>query len=133
MNSRTATILVVDDDASVTRAVSRMLRSDGHDVLCASCAAEGLEQLRQFGADVAILDYGLPDFSGLELAARLRVLYPDTVRVLLTGHTSFDIARDAINRGGVYRFVEKPWDETQLRIDVALALEEARRLREVAP
>lgn len=105
---------------------------DGHDVHECLSSADALRELAGASADVVIVDYELPDFDGLELSARLRVLYPQIVRVLLTGSTRFEVARDAINRGGVFRLWTKPWELMQLRIDVALALEEARKIQSLA-
>jgi DNA-binding NtrC family response regulator len=125
-------ILVVQAEGGDTADMARILRTDGHDVRESTSAANALSELASNGADLVIVDYELPDFDGLELSARLRVLYPQMIRVLLTGKTSFEVARDAINRGGVFRLWTKPWDVMQLRIDVAMALEEARKMQSLS-
>jgi response regulator RpfG family c-di-GMP phosphodiesterase len=57
----------------------------------------------------------MPEMSGTEFLARVRQLYPETIRMVLTGYTDLDSVTDAINRGAIYKFLTKPWDDDQLR------------------
>ena len=133
MLSKRHRILVVDDNAHVCAALERLFTRDGHRVVVAKDADEALALLQREPIDLAIIDYDMPGVTGLELAARLKVLYPLMVRMLLTSETDFLVAVEAINRAGVYRYMVKPWDNTKLRITVALALDEAERLRQTGP
>jgi DNA-binding NtrC family response regulator len=128
MSARTARILIVDDDPGIRGALSIELRRAGYEVEMAESPRDALSILERQQFDLALLDHDMPGSTGVELAARLRVLYPRMVRMLLTGRDDFVTAQDAINRGGVYRYILKPWDSTRLHIELALALNEARRL-----
>ena len=57
----------------------------------------------------------MPDMSGTEFFARVRQLYPDTIRIVLTGYTDIESVTGAINRGAIYKFLTKPWDDDLLR------------------
>lgn len=63
----------------------------------------------------------MPEMSGTEFFSRVRQLYPDTIRIVLTGYTDLDSITGAINRGAIHRFLTKPWDDDQLREEVRQA------------
>lgn len=124
-------ILIVDDEANILSSLSRLLRTEDLDVLTAGNAHEGLEKLRSVGgADVVISDNRLPDNSGIEFLVKVRQLFPDTIRILITGFPDLDSAIDAINRGQVYRYIPKPWDSKELKLIVMQALDYFDTLRD---
>ena len=121
------TLLIVDDEPSVLRSLERVLRRDGYHILSATSGAEGLELLARHDVQVIISDQRMPGMSGTEFLCRAWRLYPDTVRILLTGYVDFDALTDAINRGAVLKFLTKPWDNDLLRkhIEDAFRYQEA--------
>lgn len=118
------TILIVDDEKNILSAMSRLLRTDDREIVTAENSHEGLEKLKAIGgADLVISDNRLPDFSGIDFLIKVRQLYPDSLRILITGYPDLESAIHAINRGQVYRFVTKPWDNEELKIIVKQALD----------
>ena len=117
------TLLLVDDEPNILTALKRLFRRDGHKLLSAGSGAEALEMLSQHKVDVIITDQRMPGMTGVELLRRAKTLYPDTIRMVLSGYTELQSVTDAINEGAVYRFLTKPWDDEQLREQVRKAFE----------
>ncbi|MBI5891035.1 MAG: EAL domain-containing protein [Nitrosomonadales bacterium] len=112
------TLLLVDDEESVTAALERLLRHDGYRILRANSGQEGLDVLAQHKVGVVISDQRMPGMSGAEFLTQVKELYPQTIRIVLTGTADLDMAKEAINRGAIYKFFSKPWDNETMRIDV---------------
>ena len=108
-------VLLVDDDPALLRAVARALRDPELEVLTAGSAPEALEVLRRRPIDVLVSDIDMPGVSGLELIAIVRREFPATVRMLLTGAATSDRAIEAINEGEVARFLVKPFERDLFR------------------
>jgi diguanylate cyclase (GGDEF)-like protein/PAS domain S-box-containing protein len=109
------TLMLVDDEPNILNSLSRLLRREGYHIMTAESPAEAFEKLAVHPAQVVISDQRMPTMSGTEFLSRVRQLYPDTVRMVLTGYTDLDSVTGAINRGAVYKFLTKPWDDDQLR------------------
>lgn len=109
------TLLLVDDEENVLRALQRVFRRDGYRVLAASRVQEAFELLASNEVQVIVSDQRMNDVSGTEFLGRVKELYPRTVRLILSGYTDLATVTEAINRGAIYRFLTKPWDEEDLR------------------
>src|SRR5690606_18738389 len=109
------TLLLPDDWANVLRALVRLFRRDGYKVLTASTVREAFDLLASNPVQVIVSDQRMPDMSGTEFLAKVRELYPDTVRMVLSGYTDLATITEAINRGSIYRFLTKPWNDDELR------------------
>jgi len=132
------TLLIVDDEPNILNALSRLLRREGFLILTATSPLEAFEHLAKQPVQVILSDQRMPDMSGTEFFARVRQLYPETIRIVLTGYTDLDSVTGAINRGAIYKFLTKPWDDDQLREEIReafrLAKEKQRDQRErIAP
>jgi len=125
------TILVVDDEKEVATALQRMLVLEEYQVLIAGSAAEGFELLANNQVSVIISDQRMPVMTGTEFLSRVKELYPDTVRIILTAHADLNSVTDAINRGAIYKFLNKPWSDDDIRktIDEAFKLRASLTLR----
>jgi two-component system, probable response regulator PhcQ len=127
-------ILVVDDEPHVTQAMKRLLFKEGFEVLTAQSAEEALGLLAQKPIDVVISDEKMPGMSGSDFLALVYNKYPETVRIILTGHADLDMALKAINQGQIYRFLIKPVNEIELKAAIRQAIQhhelitESRRL-----
>jgi diguanylate cyclase (GGDEF)-like protein len=111
-------LLLVDDEENITASLMRLLRHDGYQVLTANSAKAALEILQQYPAGVVVTDQRMPEMTGVELLTQVKNLYPNTVRIVLTGYTDLETVTDAINRGAVYKFLAKPWDDNVLRANI---------------
>ena len=117
-------ILVVDDEASILNSLGRILRADEREIHTAGSAPEALEKLKSLhGLDLVISDNKLPDISGIDFLIKVKQLYPETIRILITGYPDLDSAIRAINNGQVYRFITKPWENEELRLIIKQALD----------
>ena len=115
------TLLLVDDEENVLNALKRLLRQDGYRILTASSAAEGFELLALNPVHIIISDQRMPQMSGIEFLDKVKEMYPDTFRIVLSGYTDTDTIMDAINRSALYRFFTKPWDSNVLRENIRAA------------
>ena len=117
-------ILCVDDEQNVLRSLTRLFLDAPYEILTASSGAEGLLILDQSGTvPVVVSDYRMPGMNGVEFLSEVRKRWPETVRIVLSGYADTGAIVSAINEGQIYRFVAKPWNDDELRITVANALE----------
>lgn len=117
------TLLLVDDEQNILSALTRLFRRDGYRVLTANGGAEGLALLAENKVGVILSDQRMPEMSGSEFLSQVTALYPDTVRIMLSGYTDLASVTDAINRGAIYKFLTKPWEDDLLRDNVRQAFE----------
>ena len=121
-------ILIVDDEPSNLRALERLFRAE-YDVLIAGSGADALSLLEHHDMALLIADQRMPEMSGVELMQRTARLRPHMVRILLTGYTDTDSLIEAINSGHVYKYITKPWNNDDLLLTVARALEHYETLK----
>jgi diguanylate cyclase (GGDEF)-like protein/PAS domain S-box-containing protein len=113
------TLLLVDDDDRVLSSLKRLLRRDGYEILCATSGREALELMAEHPVCVIISDARMPEMQGTELLRCVRGLYPNVVRIMLSGYAELQAVTDAVNEGAVYKFLTKPWNDGLLREHVA--------------
>ncbi len=122
-------ILVVDDDAPTREALATGLKKLGHDLHLAATGTDALEEVRRHPVDLAIIDLKLPDMSGTELFGALRILRPEAIAIMISGHATVDEAISALKRG-IYDFITKDFRMGELRKVVSKALETQKLLVE---
>jgi EAL domain-containing protein (putative c-di-GMP-specific phosphodiesterase class I)/CheY-like chemotaxis protein len=122
-------LLLVDDEENVLRSLVRVFRRDGYRVLTATKVEEAFQILAREPVQVIVSDQRMPGTSGTEFLSRVKEMYPHTVRMVLSGYTDLTTVTDAINRGAIYRFLTKPWDDEELRGQVRDAFRAAKRGR----
>ena len=129
-NEEQLTLLLVDDEPGILNALKRLLRREGYRILCAESGAQGLELLATHVVQVIVSDQRMPAMTGTEFLSRVKDLYPDTVRLVLSGYSELNTLTDAINKGAIYRFLSKPWDDEKLKQEVLLAFRHYRETRQ---
>lgn len=111
-------ILFVDDEPHILKALTRLFMDDGYEIHTMDSPMAALDMLKQTGVDVVISDQRMPEMSGTAFLERVRQLHPDSVRMILTGYADYQAAKDAINNGNVYRLINKPWNDDELKLAV---------------
>jgi len=118
-----AKIVVVDDEPQVLDSVRRVLDGDFYEVLTATSAAEAFLLMERSPAEVIIADYRMPEMNGVQFLKEILRKWPDTVRIILSGYADIQSVIDAINDGQIHKFITKPWDNRELHITIANAVE----------
>ncbi len=117
-------IVVVDDEKIVTSAFSTLLKVEGFsDVHFFNSPKEALSFLKDCMPDLVISDFLMPEMNGLEFLTEVKKMYPEVSRILLTGYADKENAIRAINEVGLYRYIEKPWDNDDLIINIKNGIE----------
>lgn len=120
-------IVCVDDEAGVLETLKEQLSetfSQTHEILTAISAEEALELIDEITSsneivELIITDQVMPGMKGDEFLAHIQPKLPDTIKILLTGQAGLDSAINAINKGGLNRYIEKPWNIKSLREDIS--------------
>jgi len=107
-------VLFVDDEENVLSTVNRLFADAGIKVLSAVSAREALDFFSEQEIAVIVSDIKTPGFQETDLLSEIRQLSPDTLKILMTERVDLTVAVDAINRGEVFRFIIKPWDNDEL-------------------
>lgn len=127
--SKTSALLLVDDETNVLKALKRLFRGDEYQVYLAESGEAGMEVLQQQAIDLIISDMRMPQMDGAEFLTRVADRWPDTVRILLTGYADLGSTIAAVNKGRIYSYCSKPWEDNELKILVNNALAQ-KRLRD---
>ena len=108
-------ILCVDDETHIIAALKRLLRQEDYVVYTAESGEEGLASLEKHPAQIVLSDQRMPQMTGIEFLQKVKELYPDTIRVVLSGYADAHMIVESINQGEVYRFLGKPWNDDELK------------------
>jgi diguanylate cyclase (GGDEF)-like protein/PAS domain S-box-containing protein len=123
------TLLILDDELNVIKALVRVLRHEDYNIITANSAAEAFKLLALHNVDVILSDQRMPDMSGTEFFSQIKEMYPQTIRMVLSGYTDLKSVTSAVNEGAIYRFLTKPWNEEQLRTELRLAFKKAEQIQ----
>jgi response regulator RpfG family c-di-GMP phosphodiesterase len=116
------TVLFVDDEVYILNSIRRLLRDEDYRLLTANSGKEGLTILEKQPVQLVISDQRMPGMAGIEFLQAVRELYPDTVRVMISGYAEVAVVVDSINKGEIYRFLAKPWTDVELRTSIRQCL-----------
>jgi response regulator RpfG family c-di-GMP phosphodiesterase len=128
-HSTLARLLLVDDEPNILRSLQRVLRADSYEITTAESGDRAVELLEQSAFDLIVCDARMPGMDGATCLAHAHRLWPDSVRILLTGYADMGTTVKAINEGQIYRYMSKPWNDDELRLTLkqGLALQRAER------
>ena len=124
MSDQEHAVLCVDDEENILRSLKRLLRNEGYRLLTASSGKEGLRILEENRVHLVISDQRMPGMNGAEFLAQVKERYPDTIRICLTGYTDVDSITESINKGHIYKFMLKPWNDQGLKLEIRQALDQ---------
>lgn len=126
------TLLIVDDEESILRALQRLFRKLPYHVVTANSPKAALEVLTQHPVAVILCDQRMPEMTGSELLKHIKKTHPHTIRIVMSGYTEMDSITAAINDGAIFKFLTKPWNDDQLleHIREAFEIYQLRRQRE---
>lgn len=124
MNVSRHTVLCVDDEENILHSIKRLLRKEGYRLLTASSGVEALKILEENNVHLVLSDQRMPQMSGTEFLAEVKEEYPDVIRIILTGYTEVDSITESINKGNIYKFFLKPWNDQNLKLEIGKALEQ---------
>jgi response regulator RpfG family c-di-GMP phosphodiesterase len=119
-------ILCVDDEPNILSALQRLLNRNGYQVLTAAGGEAALDMLRNPPTPnpiaMIISDQLMPGMTGVELLRQVKESHPETIRIILTGHMDVESAIAAVNNGGMFRYLTKPWEDQDLLTTVDAGL-----------
>lgn len=121
-----ARVLFVDDEPSITQALQRSFRREPFDIFTANDGASALAILADHPIDVVISDERMPGMPGSVFLSKVKVDYPETVRIILSGQATLEDAVRAVNQGEIYRFCLKPINAGELGITIRQAIQQKR-------
>ena len=123
-------VVIVDDEEMVITSVRAFLSLETeYDIHGFTDPEEAVRFLETSPADVIVSDYLMPKMNGIQLLGKAKQLQPEAARVLLTGHADKQSAIQAINEVGLFQYLEKPWDNSQLLLVIQNAIERTQLFR----
>ncbi|MEC7727833.1 MAG: ATPase, T2SS/T4P/T4SS family [Pseudomonadota bacterium] len=117
-------LLLVDDEPNILASLRRVFQRENYELLFARSGEEALRIMEKQPAELIMTDFMMPGMNGSELLREVRERWPQTIRIMLTGHANTDAVMGSIKDGAVYRFILKPWNDDDIRLTIALALEQ---------
>ena len=124
MNNFRHNVLFVDDEENILHSLKRLLRKEGYRIHTATNGSDGLEILNNQDVHLVVTDQRMPEMSGTEFLAKVKEKYPEVIRIVLSGYTEVDSITESINKGHIYKFMLKPWNDQNLKLEIKQALEQ---------
>ena len=122
-------IILVDDEKMVTSAFKTLLKVEGYsNIECFNKPEDALKYLEENVPDIVVSDFLMPEMNGLEFLTEVKKMYPEVSMIMLTGYADKENAIRAINEIGLYKYIEKPWDNDDLLINVRNGIERSHLL-----
>lgn len=115
-------ILLVDDEENVLRALKRALATEPYEIVTCRSGVEALALLENTEVDLVLSDYRMPEMDGVAFLTECRTHRPDMARLILSGYADLEALTGAINSAQIYRFINKPWQDYDLKAAIFNAL-----------
>ncbi len=120
------TLLFVDDESNILSSLKRLFRPHGYRIFTALSGKEALAVMEKETVDLVVSDMRMPEMDGAVFLEQVFNRWPDTVRILLTGYSDLTSTISAVNKGQIYRYISKPWEDSDILLTVKRALEQKR-------
>ncbi len=126
------TILLVDDEEMILTSIDSFLTLETqYNVVTFISAKKALKYIKSNSVDLVISDYVMPEMDGITFLAKVREIKPEIPRIILTGYADKENAIKAINEVGLFQYIEKPWDNDDLRIIIRNGIEKKQLLKKL--
>ena len=126
-----AKILFLDDEINILSSLQRVFRNEeDYDLTVCSTPGDALAFLKDSYFNVVVSDQRMPGMDGITFLHKVKEISPDTLRIIMTGYSDIHAVIDSINKGAVYRYLTKPWDENELKISVKNAVFQSHLIHE---
>jgi response regulator RpfG family c-di-GMP phosphodiesterase len=122
VSEKSYSILCVDDEENILNALKRLLRHEEYRMFATADIDEAFAILQKNPVQLVISDQRMPQMSGTEFLSAVKTRYPEVIRIILTGYTDVDSITEAVNKGLIYKFLLKPWNDEDLKLDIRQAL-----------
>jgi two-component system, NtrC family, response regulator HydG len=116
-------LLLIDDESNIIRSLARVFSEEPYEIYTTSSGVDAVCILERERIDLIISDYKMPGMTGVDLLREANKRWPDTIRIMLTGHADIQAVQKAVNDGAIYKFITKPWSDEDLRLTVSRALQ----------
>lgn len=116
-------ILFIDDEKNILNSLNRLFFEEEYEIMLANSPGEAIEIIKALEVPVIVSDQRMPSMTGVEFFTEARNIQGDSIRIILTGYSDVEAAQKAINKGAVYRFLSKPWDDNELKNTIKQAIE----------
>ena len=132
INENNETILLVDDEEMVLTSIDSFLALETqYNVVTFISAKKALKYIKSNSVDLVISDYVMPEMDGITFLAKVREIKPEIPRIILTGYADKENAIKAINEVGLFQYIEKPWDNDDLKIIIRNGIEKKQLLKKL--
>ena len=121
-NQNKINVLYVDDEINNLNSFYASFRRD-FNIFIATSGKEGLDILKNNKIHIIITDQRMPEMTGVGFLVEVLKEYPDPIRLLLTGYADMEAVIDAVNKGKIYYYLTKPWDEQGIKVIIKNAFE----------
>jgi len=111
-------VVFVDDEKPILDSITRAFRNEPYKIYAFDDPATALEEIHVIKPAVVISDRMMPAMDGSEFLEKIRIRWPSVVRIMLTGHSDIDATITVINKGHIFRFINKPWSKAELKMSV---------------
>lgn len=119
MNNR---VFFIDDEKNVLRSVTRLFKNTCFEIYTFTDPEEAIKKIDEIQPCVIVSDYRMAAMTGIEFFERIRIVYPQIIKIILSAYTDIAVAETALNRSDVDLFISKPWDEEELISEVENAV-----------
>lgn len=123
-------IIIVDDEINILKSIQRSLRESDWELHIFTAAVEALNYGQENNIDLVISDYRMPHMDGIQFLKEFKKIQPDAFRIILSGQADLDLLLEAINEVEIYRFITKPWIDSELKKTIGSALNHHEILQE---